>query len=313
MRLSDTALFSRLLQKLPFSEFELVTLILTAPSRYKEHYIEKRNGRGMRLISQPTAELKALQRLLVKSELSNLKIHDSATAYRHSKSIYQHALPHVNNHFLLKLDFKDFFPSLTDFALKHKLKLDTKYTDLEIDILCKVLLKNNRKSSMQNLSIGAPSSPFISNYLMYEFDQSISDYCAVNNMTYTRYADDIAISANEPFVLDKAKGFVDKTILKLSYLGLTLNQEKTVNVSRKYKRQLVGLTLGNNGKVSLGRDEKRRLRASVDALYHGRLDAIETSKLKGRLAFSISIDYDFVINLCRKYGFSSVNELTQKG
>lgn len=312
MRLSDTSLFRRLLDSAPYSEFELATLILTAPSRYKEHYIEKRNGRGKRLISQPTSELKLLQRLLIHQELVNLKIHSSATAYRSKTSIYDHVLPHANSKFLLKLDFKDFFPSLTDAALRYKLRLDTQYTEPEIDILCRLLLKKDAKHGGFNLSIGAPSSPFISNYLLNEFDELISMYCETHDLKYTRYADDIAISANKPYLLDQAKAFLDQQLLKLDYLKLTLNQEKTVNVSKKYRRELVGLVLGNNGKVSLGRDEKRRLRAGVDALVYGRLDCADVSKLKGQLAFSLAIDRDFVLGLCRKYGFTSVADLAKK-
>jgi len=49
-----------MIENTPFSEKELVLLILTGPTRYKDHWIEKRHGRGKRLISQPTAELKLL-------------------------------------------------------------------------------------------------------------------------------------------------------------------------------------------------------------------------------------------------------------
>lgn len=311
MRLSETAIFRRLSNILPFSEFELATLILTAPSRYKEHYIEKRNGRGKRLISQPTSELKLLQRLLIQSELSQMKIHQNATAYRPGMSIYDHALPHAKSHFLLKLDFEDFFPSLKDTALKHRLSLDTNYTKEEIEIICRILFKKDIKSGGFVLSIGAPSSPFISNYLLNEFDDLICTYCKDKSLNYTRYADDIAISSNKPALLDNAKSYVETVLGKLSYLQLTLNPSKTVNVSKKYRRELVGLVLSNDGKVSLGREEKRRLRAAVNALAHGKLDAIAAAKLKGQLAFSMSIDKEFVLKLCRKYEASSVAELKQ--
>ena len=114
MILSNEPLFRRLLILSPFSEWELVALIHTAPLRYKDHYILKRNGRGRRLISQPTLELKFLQRLLVSKEFVNLPMHDAAVAYRRCHSIKDHAAPHASNKYLLKLDFKDFFPSLEE-------------------------------------------------------------------------------------------------------------------------------------------------------------------------------------------------------
>ena len=125
-------LFGRLLELSPFSERDLALLIITAPNRYKNHYIEKRHGRGRRLISQPTAEVKLLQRLLIEHELSGLPIHRAATAYRKKRSILDHATPHASARYLLKLDFKDFFPSLTERTLRYRLSLDTHYSDNEM-------------------------------------------------------------------------------------------------------------------------------------------------------------------------------------
>ena len=82
MSLIDAPLFKRLLAGTPFSEHELVVLIATAPTRYKDHYISKRNGRGRRLISQPTKEIKFLQRLLLKRELNRNKASAGGTRGR---------------------------------------------------------------------------------------------------------------------------------------------------------------------------------------------------------------------------------------
>lgn len=305
MRLSDAKLFQRILENTPFSEDELALLVLTAPTRYKDHFIEKRHGRGQRLISQPTAELKLVQRWLVTSELRGLPIDVHATAYQAGCSIRDHVQPHARSHFLLKLDFKNFFPSLTDSALRHRLEIDADYSELETFILVQLLFRKPRSQTTYRLSIGAPSSPFISNYLMSEFDRTVTDYCKTKSLKYTRYADDIAISSGRPAMLDNAKEFVDETIRKLTYLNLQLNPDKTVNVSKKYRRELVGLVIANQGYVSLGREEKRRLRAAVHALANERLSVEETSRLRGHLAFAMSIDRVFVNNLCKRYGIST--------
>lgn len=301
MRLSDAKLFQRILENTPFSEDELALLVLTGPTRYKDHFIEKRHGRGRRLISQPTAELKLVQRWLVKTELGGLPIDRHATAYQAGCSIKDHVQPHVHSHFLLKLDFKDFFPSLTDSALRHRLQIDADYSELETFILIQLLFRKPRSEATYRLSIGAPSSPFISNYLMVEFDRMVTEYCKANSLKYTRYADDIAISSGRPGRLDNAKAFVDEAIRKFTYLNLQLNPEKTVNVSKKYRRELVGLVIANQGHVSLGREEKRRLRAAVHALANDRLSPEETSRLRGHLAFAMSIDRAFVNSLCMRY------------
>ena len=43
---------------------------------------------------------------------------------------------------------------------------------------------------------GAPTSPYLSNLILRDFDKKIQQICSSLNYTYTRYADDITISSN---------------------------------------------------------------------------------------------------------------------
>lgn len=309
MSYSETPLFSRLREVSPLSVRELSRLITTAPHRYKNHYIEKRHGRGKRLISQPTAELKYFQKWLVENELAWLRVHEAATAYRRGRSILDHAAPHAKQRYLLKADFKNFFPSLNEHSLRHCLERDCSYEAGEIALLCNLLLRSESIFEPLQLSIGAPSSPFVSNYLMWEFDLEMQRYCTEVGVVYSRYADDLAFSTDTPRQLDEVLGFVKAKIAELPYLQLTLNPDKTVNVSKKRRRLLVGLTLANDGKVSVGREEKRRLRAAMHAFSQGRLAANEISRLAGVLSFVWSIDPKFVERLCQRHGLTHISNL----
>lgn len=309
MNYDNSPLFSRLLSQSPLSRRELLLLLHTAPNRYKEHLIKKRNGRGLRLISQPTAELKFFQRLLVTNELNNLPVHSAATAYRAGISIKQHAVPHASSKYLLKLDFEDFFPSLDAQAIRHVLQARTTYADAEVEIICQLLCRRQTDDTLLRLSIGAPSSPFISNALMYEFDAVAASYCLKSSIVYTRYADDIALSTSTPRSLDVAHEFFRELPNKIKYLNLHYNSAKTVNVSRKRRRILTGLTLSNSGNASIGRDQKRVLRAAVHALMVHNVQAMPPARLRGMLAFVFSLDPQWVKSLCSRYGASSINEI----
>lgn len=309
MNLERALLLKRLLNNSPFSSRELTVLIKTAPERYKNHYIEKRHGRGLRLISQPTSEIKFLQRLLIERELTDLPLHDAAVAYRKHKSIKDHASPHASARYLLKLDFRNFFPSLKKETLLHRFRKDTSFSENDIWILCQILCRTCHITEDLQLSIGAPSSPFISNYLLWEFDSRITSICSELDVRYTRYADDLAFSTSNPHTLNIVFEEVKALLQEMSYLGLELNDTKTVNVSKKNRRTLVGLTLANDGTTSIGRNEKRRLNAMMHALSLGKLRPEEISQLRGKLAFIHSIDKNFVMNLCTKYGFSKVSDV----
>lgn len=309
MSIIATPLFQRLLNRTPFSEHELVVLIATAPSRYKTHYIDKRGGRGRREISQPTKEIKFLQRLLIRHELDNLGVHDAAVGYRQGRSILNHAQPHASARYLLKLDFTDFFPSLKREALEHCLAQRTAYSETERWMLGNLLCRRNKRNSTYQLSIGAPSSPLVSNYLLYEFDMRMTEYCETKAVRYTRYADDLAFSTSLPSVLDEVEAEVRRLIQELEYLGLSLNDTKTVNVSTKRRRTLVGLTLSNDGRASIGREGKRELRTAIHRLCRSLLSPSEVATLRGQLAFTYAIDPEFVVQLLSRYGFDSIADI----
>jgi RNA-directed DNA polymerase len=306
MSIASAPLFQRLLARSPFSEHELIVLIATAPSRYKVHYIEKRGGRGRREIAQPTQEIKFLQRMLVKHELAALPIHDAAIAYRAGLSIADHARPHAQGRYLLKLDFKNFFPSIKWPALAHRLTRDTQYTKIELWILGKLLCRTVKSTGIHQLSIGAPSSPHVSNYALHEFDSKLTSFCSSRGVRYTRYADDLAFSTNTPGTLDLVEQEVRNLLQELVYLGLQLNEEKSVNVSRKTRRTLVGLTLSNEGHASIGRGVKRQLRGAIHRAALGTLEPEDLANLQGRLAFTYAIDPAFVDQLLARYGFTSI-------
>ena len=43
---------------------------------------------------------------------------------------------------------------------------------------------------------GAPTSSYISNLVMRDFDEEIGSFCEKNNISYTRYSDDMTFSGN---------------------------------------------------------------------------------------------------------------------
>ena len=90
----------------------VASIIRTASHRYKTYQIPKKTG-GMRTIHHPARELKFLQRWVSTNALNRLPVHQAAFAYRNGKNIGHHASRHTGNNFLLKVDFEEFFPSIT--------------------------------------------------------------------------------------------------------------------------------------------------------------------------------------------------------
>jgi len=79
---------------------------------YVTFAIPKRSG-GRRLIMAPKRRLKSIQRNLLTLLVEKLPVGDHAHAFRRGRSIRTGAEPHVGKRLVLKLDLKDFFPSVT--------------------------------------------------------------------------------------------------------------------------------------------------------------------------------------------------------
>lgn len=302
-------IFDHILDNFPLTREEAELLLWTAPARYKVHEIEKRNGRGVRTIAQPTAEIKLLQRLMVEKYVSKLPVSDVATAYRKGVGIADHAKLHAKNRYLLKLDFTNFFPSIRaiDF-LKHLAKYgpiekeDAKY-------LARLFFWRPKGERVLVLSIGAPSSPSISNTIMFDFDCAVETYCSDKAVVYSRYADDLAFSTNNPGVLNEVHDYVIALCQRIKYPSLTINVGKTVYTSKKHRRQLTGLILSNDGQPSLGREKKHLIRAMANRFRNGELSPEDVAKLRGWIAFSMSFDDRFVDAIRRMIGEDMLQRL----
>ncbi|TBT21919.1 RNA-directed DNA polymerase, partial [Vibrio parahaemolyticus] len=160
------------------SEIQLTDIIKnlnTASISYKVYDIPKRTN-GVRTIAQPSSFVKDVQKVITKVFLSEFTPSDASFAYIEGKSIVDNAAIHKDNKWILKIDFKDFFPSIKPEDLFNFLeKEEIKLSEFDKKIISSYLFRlNNRKLE---LSIGAPSSPVISNLVMKELDQEIIHFC----------------------------------------------------------------------------------------------------------------------------------------
>lgn len=289
---------------------ELMVLIRSAPHRYKVYQIAKRVPGQFRTIAQPAKEVKVLQYWVMNHVLNGFEVHPAATGYRKGRSIAHNAKAHTRGRFLLKLDFKDFFPSLKARDFRRFLKKNWADLDQEtVGALCRILFWRPKGTQDLCLSIGAPTSPMLSNLLMMEFDKRVSGFCAEHGVVYTRYADDLSFSAKTSQQLAAVEEMVTNLCDRLKSPSLTINPEKTVRVSKRDARRVTGLILTNDRKVSLGHEAKRRIRAWVHHFVTHRLDGVQTSKLRGMLNYVNSVEPAFLQKLREKYGVEAIRRI----
>jgi RNA-directed DNA polymerase len=290
---------------------EVLSIARTGPKRYKIYQIDKRSG-GRRTICHPSRELKALQYFFLREVLADLPVHDSATAYKSGASIRENAERHKHSRVILKLDFNNFFNSIKVSDWRAYLASRFReWTEEDAAFSAFVMFWGEGGYQPSCLAVGAPTSPLVSNALMYRFDDLLSDYGQKNNLNYTRYADDITFSTygfiNKLAVLRKVR----LTLREIEYPKLRLNPNKTRLASKATMRQVTGLVLTNEQRVSLGRGKKRIISSMIHHAINGSLEMEMQVRLRGLLAFAQDVEPTFVAALAVKYGDAQLRAIRQ--
>lgn len=295
-------LFEEILISTGLGSSELLRITSSAPARYKVYAIPKRRG-GQRIIAQPSRELKLLQRFLIERVLSRYSVHPAAAAYVKHKNIKENASEHVENRVVLKLDFQDFFPSIRvsdwrQFFSKNPLDVDVK----DLNLLTQILFWGRGTPLPHCLSIGAPSSPILSNILMFGLDDQIHRLTSKHDVAYTRYADDITLSARSFEALLPIEAEVRKIVAQTKSPRLLFNDQKRGLYSRGQKRMVTGLILTPDTKISIGRPRKRMISSLIHKYTLNALSMEQIGILKGYLGFALSNEPVFVDSMRKKYG-----------
>jgi len=284
-------------------KLDIPTYLLKAPSKYKIYTIPKRKG-GTRVIAQPAKETKILQKFVIDELYSNFPIHHAAMAYRKKHNTKMNASVHVGQKYLLSMDFENFFHSITPalFWEVYERLIKQPVSPLEMRNYQNLFFWRPKKQSEKLLlSIGAPSSPFISNFIMYEFDCFIYNYCETIGVKYTRYADDLSFSTNRKGILFQIPKVVSVNLNELYKNRININLNKTSFSSKAHNRHVTGITLTNEQKLSIGRSKKRYIKHLVHKLTLDELSIEDKNYLCGFLNYVNFLEPDFISSLERKY------------
>ena len=238
---------------------------------YHKAKLPKKSG-DYRNLSVPDEVLKSIQKRISEVLLIHMPVSRYAKAYRFGSSPLRNAKHHVGKQIVLKLDTLHFFDSIRYSTVKDKVFPEEIYAE-PLRILLTMLCYHK-----DALPQGAPSSPAITNIILYEFDEQIGQWCRERVIAYTRYCDDMTFSGD--FDPAKVIRFVG---LELKKMGFLLNEQKT-RIQRPSQQQTVtGIVV--NEKLSIPADYCRKLRQE---LYYCRKFGIQEHL--SRIGLEISED-----------------------
>ena len=189
--------------------------------------IERQTSSGKkRLIFNADRKLKSIQCRIKDRILDRVPVSDSAHAWTKGRSPLTNATQHIGKDVVVKLDIKDFFPSI-HYSRVYKLFISLGCSPDVSRILTQLTTYN------YHLPQGTHTSPAIANLILKDLDSRLKRLSSLHGITYTRYGDDISISGK--YSAEKLKNLLRKIIKQE---GFTVETKK-IKVQHKHQRQEV--------------------------------------------------------------------------
>jgi len=281
----------------------LTNMVKSPISFYRQFKIPKKRG-GFRDIVTPYESLLEVQQWIVEHILSKFKVHDAAYAYVKKRNVAQNSTIHVGCDEMLKIDLKDFFPSIKIPRVRelfNRVGYSKKVSYYLTNLCC----------LHGSIPQGAATSPMISNIILLNLDKRLSTFSSNNNIKYSRYADDLVFSGNF-----ETYNFKTIVIMDIEDEGFKVNSEKTREYSEDHRKMVTGIVVGKE-KIRLPKAKRREIRKEVFFIKkYGILDQVKryndiyyADRVLGRLSYWKQIEpkNDFVLN-----SIKDINKLCKK-
>lgn len=255
--------------QLGISMQQLNWLAYARTGRYTKLEIAKASGKT-RVIHAPASKLKTVQRWIAERILLKSRPHKYATAFFPGSSLSANASPHVSRQIVVRMDLKDFFPSIP-FKQVRRVFASFGYTHQVSHLLANLCCHEGR------LVQGAPSSPALSNLVAKRMDLRITgikrSLMAKKpddgrlKFYYSRYADDLIFSSDHEEVLGILP-FIRQIVREE---GFEVNEGKTRIMRSGRQQQVTGLVV--NQRINVPAHQYRLVRTVLHDIHSRGIEA----------------------------------------
>lgn len=225
--------------------------------RYKQFFVKKKLG-GFRTITAPqTKTFKMILQCLNEIFKALYVPSEYAMGFTEGRSVVTNAEIHKNQNYVLNLDLKDFFPSVSQARVWKRLQLKPFEFSPEIASVIAGLCcmkeifkdKTGKESVRYVLPQGAPTSPIITNMICDNLDRRLAGVAKRFGLRYSRYADDITFSSMH-YVYQKDGEFLKELNRIIVQQGFTINDKKTRLQKHGERQEVTGIIISKKLNVS---------------------------------------------------------------
>jgi RNA-directed DNA polymerase len=267
---------------------------------YKSWTTRKKRG-GIREIIKPKLRLHLVTKNLARS--FNVQLPYKAPVHVHGfvreRSAISNASQHLGKKCVLRVDLEDFFPSISSAMVKASLEAqgyDEKAAELAVSIV----------TIAGKLPIGLSTSPFLSNLVFLNTDNSLAEYAQREELSFTRYVDDLTFSGE---VIDR---HLTDIIKILDDANWSVNTYKTAFMRRGGRQYVTGLYVGESDRPHIPRETKRQMRWILHMIekfgyetywesFGGERDEMHRKRLLGWACYIYAVDPDLGYPLLRAF------------
>jgi RNA-directed DNA polymerase len=239
------------------------------------------------------------QRWIAQNILNPIDPHPASFAFAPERNLVGAAERHVGSKWLLKMDVRHFFESISEQQV-YRVFRSLGYGALlsfQMARICTRLPDHRRTASRLprgrddtglpyrrhesgHLPQGAPTSPMLANLTMRTLDRRLSLLAQREGWTYTRYADDLAFSKTDKSSRIEAMCLSRRVVHELELAGLAYHREKTSIAPPGARKVLLGV-LVDSDRPRLTRAFRNNVETHLFALTNTKVGAAAHRQKRG--------------------------------
>lgn len=285
------------------SESLLYCLSKKSERYYRSFSVSKKNG-GKREIFAPSYTMQIVQRWILLNILNKIQPSKQSMAFRRGKEYgcKANALFHIETHYGVSMDLKNFFPSIS------ANRVYTVFSNIGYDSMAATLLTNLCILD-GHLPQGGPCSPALSNLVCVQLDARLNGLCEKRRIRFSRYADDMYFSCDNQDVLKKAIPIIREIIADE---GFTINDKKVHYHTPSNRKMITGVIVSrsNNNdepQIYAKKDIKRKIRVEIaKMIFTGNYS--EKDHVLGEISYVNYLEPNF-LEKAKKYIYVTANKI----
>ncbi|MFZ7109322.1 reverse transcriptase family protein [Avibacterium avium] len=163
---------------------------------------------------------------------------------------------HLNSQNIITEDVKNFFPSIRKSVVLSVWKSVFNFPKDISEFLADLITYKG------SLVQGAIPSSYICNLVLFKAESELVKKLEIQGFIYTRYVDDISVSAKRPFSSAEKTAIITEIHSMLKLIGVKLNRKKHKIMPQNNRQEIHGINV-NRRSATLSKKDRNNIKAAV--------------------------------------------------